>query len=75
MNHKRGLGRSFRDEHTRCIRVIMDCGNVREGQIEMPHIGYPGLPTFDHNVPWNVVAALADAPRDAIERRLRRWQP
>src|SRR5262249_40027393 len=39
MYHKLGVGRSFRDEHTRRIRVIMDRGDVREGEIEMPHIG------------------------------------
>ena len=72
--HKRNIRCSFRNEHASDIGIIIDRG-VGERQVAIPHVSNASLPAPDHDVGWDLVAALTNPPRHPIDGRLRRGQP
>src|SRR6202011_4258125 len=73
--HKRNIRCSFRNEHASDIGIIIDRGGVGERQIAIPHVGNASLPAPDHDLGWDLVAALTTSPRHSIDCCLRRGQP
>jgi hypothetical protein len=68
--HERTFLRSFRDQRTMSIRIIVNDSNVRERKIQKLQIGEASPITPDNDIVGDAMSAFPYASRYPVKRRL-----
>jgi hypothetical protein len=75
MHDERTILRSFCDQCTLPIRIIVNRRSIRQREIQKAHVGEAGPVAPDNNITGNIVSTPPHAPRYAMDGVLGRRQP